>query len=345
MIDGGAGPVATRRTAERSVGAALGRYGRSIMLLLALGVGFGCLGALARTPSDHPSAWMLVVTGLGGEPDYEVDFALQGDSVARHAEGAGAEVTRLAGEAASRSGIQAAIGEIAAASTETDAVIVHLIGHGTFDGERYRFNVPGPDPTAEDLARWLAAVAAKRQLAVIATSASGAAHEPLERVGRVVVTATRHGRERNATVFGRFWADALASPGADIDKDERISAEEAFRFAEQAVARYFEDEQRIATEHPRLEGDAGVFVVARTAPEAPVDPGVVHLVDRVAVLTDAIDALKADRRVLTDEDYFTRLQELLMELATVEQELAGKDGEQDAGEDGGDPVPFLDGGL
>ena len=27
MIDGGAGPVATRRTAERRVGTALGRYG------------------------------------------------------------------------------------------------------------------------------------------------------------------------------------------------------------------------------------------------------------------------------------------------------------------------------
>lgn len=285
---------------------------------------------------------MLVVTGLGGEPGYARVFVEQGKACARHAEATGAEVTLLTDEAADREGIRREIENIAAKSSPSDMVIVQLIGHGTFDDEHYRFNVPGPDPTAEDIAAWLAPVTAKRQLAVIATSAGGAALGPLQHDGRAVITATRHGRERNASRFGGFWVQALDAPGADTDKDRRISADEAFRFAERAVADYYEDRQRIATEHPRLEGDAGRFIVARTEPEAAVEPALVRLASRVDELTAAIDALKADRRVLTEEDYFARLQELLVQLATVDREMRMHRRDSTEPEE---PVPFREGGV
>ena len=278
------------------------------------------LVAAAACPSGAETR-MLIVAGLGGEPDYARAFADQADAAARHAEAAGAIVTLLTEESARREHVRNAIAAMVDQSAEGDAVVIHLIGHGTFDEEHYRFNVPGPDPTAEDLAGWLEPLSAKRQLAVVATSASGAAQEPLKREGRAVITATRNGRERNATVFGGFWTDALVEPGADLDKDERISAEEAFRFAERAVADHFEDNERIATEHPRLEGDAAAFVLARTAPEERVDPELVQMVGRVDQLTQAIAELKADRRVLTDDEYFARLQDLLMELAQIEREI------------------------
>ncbi len=309
---------------------------RALHVVTMLAAGAGIVAILGRAdeieapPDNVPTepgrshARVLVVTGLGGEPDFARAFALQGDACARHAEAAGATVTLLKAEAANREAIRNAIGTIARESAETDAFVVQLIGHGTFDGEHYRFNVPGPDPTALELAAWLKTVTAKRQLAVIATSASGAAQEPLRREGRAVITATRHGRERNASLFGGFWAEALDASAADLDKDERISADEAFRFAERAVASYYEDQQRIATEHPRLEGDAQPFILARTAPEETLEPASVHLASRVDELTAAIDALRADRRVLTDDDYFEKLQELLLELAQVDQELRAK---------------------
>lgn len=285
----------------------------------------GVLAALAvvlgGTLAAEAETRMLVVAGLGGEVDYAEAFADQAAATAHHAEAAGTTVTLLAGEAARRDDIRAALAAMATETGENDRVVVHLIGHGTFDEEHYRFNIPGPDPTAEDLALWLEPVTASRQLAVIATSSSGAAQEPLARAGRTVITATRSGRERNAVVFAGFWADALADPTTDVDKDQQISADEAFRFTEQAVAGFYEDTEQIATEHPRIEGEAGRFIIARTAPPEPVDPEVVHLVDRVDEITAAIDAHRADRRVLTDDDYFARLQELLMELATLERQI------------------------
>ena len=294
-------------------------------------------GTATADAGGRSQARVLIVTGLGGEPDYARAFAQQGDASARHAEAAGATVTLLTEEDARRQGIRDAIDSIARESNDTDKLVVQLIGHGTFDGEHYRFNVPGPDPTAEDLAAWLAPVSAKRQLAVIATSASGAAQDVLARAGRAVITATRHGRERNASLFGGYWAQALDAPAADVDKDQRISAAEAFRFAERALAAYYEDHQRIATEHPRLEGDAGSFIVARTTPGEPIEPELLHLVGRVDELTAAIDELKTDRRLLTDDDYFAKLQDLLLELAKVDRELQTK--RRPPGPEGRVPVP------
>ena len=297
--------------------------------------------ASASSPAaSSPMTRMLIVTGLGGEPEYARAFAAQGDASVRNAEASGSEVTLLAEAAATREAIRDALAGIAKESKVSDAVIVQLYGHGTFDGEQFRFNVPGPDPTAEDFAAWLAPVTARRQLLVIATSASGAAQEPLHSEGRTVITATRHGRERDASLFGGFWADALDTPGADINKDRRISADEAFRFAERAVTSYYEEQQLMVTEHARLEGDAGTFIVGivgRISPVEPLEPEVVHLASRVEELTNAIDALKADRRVLTDDDYFARLQDLLMELARVDQQLKAHQRSPDEGEV---PAPF-----
>ena len=321
------------------------RRARHVVTMVAFATGLvGSIGRAAdvETPAataspeagSPPQTRMLIVAGLGGEPDYARDFAAQGEASARNAEAPGTEVTLLMEADARREAIRDALVAIAAQSKRSDAVIVQLFGHGTFDGEHFRFNVPGPDPTAEDFAAWLARASAGRQLVVIAASASGAAQDVLAHDDRTVITATRHGRERDASLFGGFWAEALDAPEADIDKDQRISADEAFRFAERAVAIYYDEQQLMVTEHPRLEGDADLFIVGRVAPAtaAPVAPVVVHLSSRVDELTAAIDALKADRRILTDDDYFARLQDLLMELAVVDQQLKAhrRDGEADA---------------
>ena len=92
-----------------------------------------------------------------------------------------------------------------------------------------------------------------RQLVVNMTSASGGSIDALRKENRVVISATKTGTEKNATVFARYWAEALSDPAADTDKNETVSALEAFRYAEQKTAKFYETQKRLATEHAVLE--------------------------------------------------------------------------------------------
>ena len=87
------------------------------------------------------------------------------------------------------------------------------------------------------------------------TSASGPFVEALSGQGRIVVTATRNGAEQYATLFGGYFVDAITSEAADLDKNKRISVLEAFNFAKAEVARAYEREGLLATEHALLDDD------------------------------------------------------------------------------------------
>src|SRR6201999_992665 len=96
-------------------------------------------------------------------------------------------------------------------------------------------------------------VPATRQLVVNATSCSGASIEFLRKPTRIVIAATRTGTEKNATVFARYWAEALREPAADTDKNDSVSALEAFHYAERKTTEFFDTQKRLATEHAVLE--------------------------------------------------------------------------------------------
>ena len=269
---------------------------------------------------------MLVVAGLGGEPAYAEAFASQAEAVADHARQAGAAVTLLAGTAARREAIRDALADVARAAGAGDVAIVQLIGHGSWDDETYRFNVPGPDPSAADLAAWLAAVGA-RQVLILATSASGAAVDTLQKDGATVLAATRDGRERNAVLFGDYWTKALASAAADADKDRRISADEAFDHTARAVADHYQRDGRIATEHPKRAGPPATATLALLdgrERQRESDPALASLTQRSDTLRQAVERLRGRKATLDEDDYFARLQELLLELARVERQLQGQ---------------------
>ena len=96
-------------------------------------------------------------------------------------------------------------------------------------------------------------IPAGRQLVVDMTSASGGAMTALKKDNRTVITATKSGTEKNATVFARFWVDALRDPAADTDKNETISALEAFTYAEKKTAEFYTEQKHLATEHPQVD--------------------------------------------------------------------------------------------
>ncbi len=272
----------------------------------------------------------VVCEGLGGETAYTEQFDAQVAAVKHAAATLGdtQQAQVLAGRACTREAFSALMKQLARSLVADDRLALYLIGHGSFDGEEYRFNLPGPDVTGRDLQSWLGALPARDQLIVVSGSSSGALQELLKAPARVVVTATRSGGERNATRFGADFAAALTDAAADGDKNGSISAQEAFDFAQRRVKDYYEREVRIASEHAVLSGErAPRFTVSRLAAAGAVAGGpsgssaaVAGVVDSPErqKLTDGIEALRLRKGELPEDSYNEQLEGLLLKLAAMD---------------------------
>ena len=202
----------------------------------------------------HATTYYVTVSGLGGEPEYEQRFSGWAKDIDKALKASpDAKIETLYGPEATRAAIRAVFDRIAKESKPQDALVVMLIGHGAVDSADYKINLPGPDMSAIELATLLDRQPATRQLVVNMTSCSGGAIDALRKENRVVVSATKTGTEKNATVFARYWAEALRDPAADSDKNETVTALEAFRYADQKTTKFYETQKRIATEHAMLE--------------------------------------------------------------------------------------------
>jgi hypothetical protein len=303
------------------------------LLLVAL-----CFGAAL-----HAATFYVTVAGLGGEPDYEQRFASQAQEIDKllRASSGDAKVTTLYGPQATKVNVQNALAQVARDAKPNDAFVLMLIGHGSFDGYDYKINLPGPDLSGIELGALLDRIACTRQLVVNMTSASGGSRAALEKANRVVITATKSGNEKNATVFARFWVEALRDPAADTDKNETVSALEAFIFAETKTAQFYETQKRLATEHPILEdtgqGDgerkpspengeglkAAQFALLRIGASqvAANTPEKKALLEKRDSLEEQIDKLKYEKAALPADEYKKQLQDLLIQLAKTQAEL------------------------
>jgi len=281
--------------------------------------------------SLHATTWCVTVAGLGGEPDYDQRFTSQAGEAQKLLQAAGPDiqVTTLSGAGATRAALQSTLQGIAGKAKASDELIVFLIGHGTFDGTDYKFNLPGPDLSGTELAALLDRIPA-RQLIVNGTSASGASVHALQKPNRTVITATKSGTEKNATAFPRYWIEALRDPVADTDHNEVVSALEAFKYAEAKTKDFYERNKRLATEHPTLDGGepqgpvtAGRFAVLRigSVQKASQDPAKRALLEKREELEVAIDQLKLQKAAMPTEEYRRQLQALLLQLAKAQAEL------------------------
>jgi hypothetical protein len=313
--------------AGRSTGAA-GKIARATLLL-----------AFAFTA--HASTYYLTITGLGGEPDYTQRFKMWAEDIDGSLKKAGGDTNVTTMHVPTRDQVRARFNELSRQVKNTDSLVVMLIGHGTYDGQDYKFNLQGPDITATELASLMDHVPAQRQLVVNMTECSGGSIEHLRRPMRIVIVATRGGTERNATVFARYWAEALREPAADTDKNEAVSALEAYRYAQQKTTDFFETQKRLATEHSLIEDTgkgtgehnpaadsaegkvAASFAVIRLGANAAAarDPSKRPLLDRKEALEQAIDKLKFEKAAMPEAEYKRQLTQLLLELAKTQGEI------------------------
>ena len=291
--------------------------------------------ALATAQPPAPRTHLLIVAGIGGEPAFRESFretaldmaaaatarlSLGDSSVIVLTEDPSQAPGRIHGRS-TREEIVRALHRIASRAAPDDQLVILLIGHGGGQDETPRFNLPGPDLAAADLAAVLAPFAGRSIAIVNAASASGGFVEKLAAPKRVIITATKSGFERNATTFGRYFVDAFAGDGADIDKNSRISLLEAFTSASKEVARRYEADNRLLTEHARLGGDSTLarrfFLSGGGAPAAagPRSAAVTALHLRRDSLERRLDALR-DRKATTDSVSYQRdLESLLLEIA------------------------------
>ncbi len=297
--------------------------------------------ALSLTAAE-PRPSVVVVVGAAGAAEYEATFQKCADRWRSAAEKGGNTFTLIGRDKsdADRERLQKVLAHEA---TGTSQLWLVLIGHGTDDGREARFNLRGPDVMARELADWL--VPCKRPVAVVnGASASGSFINLLSGPNRVVVTATRSGSETNYARFGEYLAESLDDPTADVDRDGQVSLLEAFLTASHRVGEFYRGESRLATEHALIDdnGDKlgssadwfqSVRAVKRAKDGAAAD-GVRahqwHLVpserdrtmpaavkQRRDELEQGLAALREQKVKLGEDDYYARIEKVLVELARL----------------------------
>jgi hypothetical protein len=304
-------------------------------------------------------AFLLIVVGLAGDPEHGELFHKWGGSLVESAAHLGVPADHLVylvdepaeGEAhvsgkATLEEITRTFDRFAKQATAEDAVYVVLIGHGSFDGKNAKFNLPGPDISGADFSAQFKKLPTRQVVFVDTTSASGPFINDLSAPGRTIITATRNGAENYATLFGGYFVDALSGDEADADKNGRVTMLEAFTFAKAAVARAYDKEGLLSTEHAVLDdnGDrvgspepstvstdgkntdgkvASLMAIGSAADAAPLpaDPKLRALVLERRDLEHRVESLRILKDNMDPAKYQSELEKLVTDLALKTREI------------------------
>ena len=321
-----------------------------------------CAVLASAAPVAAQTVHLTVIVGLAGDPEHAEFFqrwastlvdgatdrlGIPRDHIIYLAEQPEKDPKRATGKSTQQE-IERAFAAMAKSTREDDVVFIVLIGHGTFDGKVAKFNLPGPDMAPANFEPLLKSLPSKHIVFVNTTSSSGPFLEELSGPGRTIVTATRTGAERYATLFGGYFVDALMSDGADADKNHRITVLEAFDAAKMGVARAYEQEGIMLTEHPLLDdsGDkkgttdpkadgkngrvASVLSLGteQSAEAMPADPKMRVLYDERRDLERRVEGLKLMKTGMEPARYASELEKLLTELALKSKQIKDLEGKK-----------------
>ena len=300
--------------------------------VLRLIVGVVLASVLWTMPAYAQQTHLLVITGVPGDEEHAAQFQKWAtsfiDAAKKKDAVADANVTFLAERQATRDAVEKAFADIAGRAKPNEAVVVLLIGHGSFNGTDAAFNLSGPDLTVADWARLLGKLSSQRVAFVNTASSSGAFLPTVAAPGRVVVTATKTGGERNETVFPEFFVEAFNDPSADRDRNGHVSIGEAFEFAKTKVVQAFQQKGNLLTEHAVMDegGPAGaghfaasLFLGTGRAEDAlnvdTNDPAMKALVDERNAIEQQIAGLRLKKGSMSEAAYDAEMEKLLTDLA------------------------------
>ena len=155
--------------------------------------------------------------------------------------------------------------------------------------------------------------------------------------------------ERNEARFGGYFVEAFAGEGADTDKDGAVSLLEAFDYARLEVAKLYERDKKMLTEHavlddngdgkgsvePGADNEDGLLAKATFlgkgaalagGPPPGASPELRALYVEKATIEKRIEDLRAVRDTMELERYEKELEDLLVELALKNQEIRRLEG-------------------
>jgi len=303
-------------------------------------------------------AFLLIVVGLAGDPEHGELFQKWGSALAEASASVGIASDRLVylsdakedarvHARATREEIATALSGFAQAAAPDDVVYVVLLGHGSYDGRTARFNLPGPDMTPADFDTLLRKLPTRNVVFVNTSSSSGPFVEELSAPGRTIITATRNGAERFTTLFGGYFVEAFSTDASDADKNKRVSMLEAFQYAKNEVARAYEREGLLATEHALLDdngdkkgspdptptGSEGRLAAALSLGSAanaaplPEDPTLRALYLERRELERRVEALRLLKDSLPPARYASELERRVTDLALKTREIRTLEGD------------------
>jgi len=308
------------------------------------------------TPIDAAAAdrYAFIVTGATAGPQYAIkydgwrvsfatllraQFGFPADHVIVLAEepsdSEGPEVGR-----ATRENVRSALQTLARRTADDDIVLVMLLGHGTTgDADEAKFNLVGPDLSADEWAALVKAIPG-RIVFVNGASASFPFLQKLAGPRRIVITSTATPTQTYETVFPEYFIGAFHEAAADTDKNGRVSIWEAFVYASAGVRKSFADRGQLATERPLLDdtgdgigrdatdasassADGDLAKITFLQGERPVDgrADVAVLIARRAALAAEVEALRTRQTTMAPAEYQSRLEVLLLQIAQLDRQI------------------------
>ena len=317
----------------------------TILFVSILIVDVAVFSAHGAAYQDYQKSTVIVVIGAAGTEEYGAQFAKWARLWEEACSKGKAKFTAIGLDKVEGSNDRTTLQKTLAGESQqtTAALWLVLIGHGTFDGRTAKFNLRGPDISADDLAEWLKPLL--RPIVVINTASSSAPFlSKLSAQGRVVITATKSGYEQNYTRFGQYLADAIAEPQADLDKDGQTSLLEAFLTASGRVDEFYSAAGRLVTEYALLDdnGDglgtradwfrgirpvrkaedsasldgyrAHQFHIVHSEAENTIPPGLRAERDRLEL---EVVKLRDAKEKFAEDEYFSKLEALLYDIAQI----------------------------
>jgi hypothetical protein len=333
---------------------------KAVLFLLVVIFGRAAIdGEESQVLADEPEH-LIVVVGAAGSDEYATVFSQWAEPWRKLAVDRGWKLTYIDDNSGSRATELTDAAPAAAArhretsqrETLRQAIESHLssparlwlvmLGHGTFSGKTAKFNLVGPDVSADEVATWLKPL--KAPMAIInCSSASAPFLTALAGPNRVLVTATRAGGEMNFSRFGQYFSQTINDLSADVDHDLEVSLLEAFLAAAARTERFYREDSRLTTEHALLDdngdrvgtssdfyrgarpvksaqggavdGEVAKRIILYSSPDAPVFTP--ELESRRTAIEQQIDLLRRQRIELTESSYFDQLEQLLLQLSKV----------------------------